>query len=142
MKLIGRVLFGGIALVIWLAVWLVGQPPAISMFWQRADAIVSTHETREVYDGLGIVQRTDPIVKLEGGNDRREPLRLIVEDAVGDRDAVISQWPLGLTVSVRISPAGNIAYPTGQWPFMMIPAIALTIVLAVVAFIVFKPFLR
>lgn len=139
MKLIGRLLLGGIALIIWLAVWLVGEPPAISIFWQKADAIVATHETREVYDGLGIVRRTDPIVEVEGGNGRRGPLRLIVEDAVGDRDAAISRWPVGLTVPVRISPGGNIAYPSGWRPFMLIPAIALTIIFAVLAFVVFKP---
>lgn len=140
MKLLRRVLFGGIALIIWLAVWLVGEPPAISIFWQKADAIIASHETREVYDGLGIVQRTDPIIEVEGRNGRRGPLRLIVEDAVADRDAAISRWPVGLTVPVRVSPAGNIAYPSGQSPFMLIPALALTIVLAVLAFIVFKPF--
>ena len=73
MQLIGRVLFGGIALIIWLAVWLIGQPPAISMYWERADAIVATHETREVYDGLGIVQRTDPIIEVMGGANQRRP---------------------------------------------------------------------
>jgi len=139
-QLIGRVLFGGIALIIWLAVWLIGQPPAISMFWERADAIVATHETREVYDGLGIVQRTDPIIEVMGGANQRRPIRLIVEDAVGDRDAAIAQWPVGLTVSVRVSPGGDVAYPSFRRPFMIIPAVALTIILVVLAFIVFRPF--
>ena len=140
MQLIGRVLLGSIALIIWLAVWLVGEPPAISIFWQKADAIVASHETREVYDGLGIVQRTDPIVEVNGGSNQRRPMRLIVENAVGDRDAAIAQWPVGLTVPVRISPGGNIAYPSDWRPFMLMPAIALTILFTALAFVVFRPF--
>lgn len=140
MKLMGQLLFGVIALIILLAVWLIGQPPAISIFWQKADVVVATHETREVYDGLGIVQRTDPIVEIQDGANQHRPLRLIVEDAVGERDAAIAQWPVGLTVSVRMSPGGDIAYPSDRRPFMMIPAIALTILFIVLAYIVFRPF--
>lgn len=140
MKLFGRVFFGAVALIVFLAVWLFGEPPAISIFWERADVVVSRHETREVYDGLGIVRRTDPIVEVEGGSRRRPPIRLLVEDAVGDRDAAIDRWPVGLTISARISPGGNIAYPAGWRPFLLIPAVALTILFAVLAFIMFRPF--
>jgi hypothetical protein len=142
MKLIVKLFFGIVALIVWLSVWLFGEPPAISLFWDRADVIVTNHETREVNDGWGIVQRTDPIVEVADGSHVRGPIRLLVREAVGDRDASIDRWPVGLTVPARISPGGDIAYPSNWRPFMLVPALALTILFAFLAYAAFRPFLE
>ena len=137
MNLVVRVGIGLIAAIVWIAVWTAGTPPAISVFWERADVTILGHETREVHDGWGVVRRTDPIVEKGPG---RKPVRLLTSDAAGDREAVIARWPVGLTVSARISPGGGVAYPPDRRPVLLIPAVTLTVLLCVVAFIVFRPF--
>lgn len=138
--MIARIGIGAVALIIWLAVWLVGSPPAISIFWDRAEVTVVRHETREVHDGWSIVQRTDPIVEVASGSRKRGLIRLLVREAVGERDQAIGQWPVGLTAAARISPGGSIAYPASWRSPMLIPAVALTAFFALLAFIMFRPF--
>jgi len=140
MNLLGKIFFGAILVIVLLAIWLFGSPPAISMFWERADVTVMRHDTREVYDGWGNVVRTDPIVEIDNGRVIRTPIRLLVKNAVDGRDAVVDAWPVGATVSARLAPGGNVAYPATWRPFLLIPAIAFTIVAAFIGFLFFRPF--
>lgn len=140
MSMIGRVFFGAILVIVLLAIWLVGSPPAISIFWERADVTIMRHDTREVHDGWGNVVRTDPIVEIASGRVIRTPIRLLVENAVDGRDAVVDAWPVGATVSARLAPRGNTAYPAAWRPFLLFPAIAFTLFAAFIGFFSFRPF--
>lgn len=141
MRLFVRFIAGIVALIVVLALWLIGSPPAISTFWERADVTVMRHETRTVHDGWGVVDRTDPIAEVASGNRSRDPVRLLVEEAAGDRGATVSRWPVGLTTKVRLSPDGRVAYPTDRWPFMLIPASLATALLAGLGYVALRPVL-
>ncbi|MCI5078573.1 hypothetical protein [Oricola sp.] len=140
MRLVSTLFMGAIALIVLLGLWLTGSPPAISIFWDRAEATVMRHDTRQVDDGWGNDQRTDPIVEVVSGSRVRTPIRLLVRDATEERDTLVSRWPVGLTTAVRIAPDGRIAYPSDWRPFMLVPATVATVVLALIGYVLLRPF--
>ena len=105
----GRVLFGIVApILVLFIVWVFGNPPATSMFWQTETGVVSGHQTRLVTTGYGDVSKTVPQLSIPG----RDALLDLNLNNFDGAEAVIAEWPIGRSVAVKLSPSGYTAYPT------------------------------
>jgi hypothetical protein len=130
------VLAGAIVpLIVLLALFLAGEPPAIIALWERGEVRVEAHETVQRDTGYGIVAF---IENRAIGPDGETRLLRIAGDPLGQGAARL--FPVGSTVAARLSPGGNIAWPEGETGlFSHVAWLAAPLVLLIVLKIVFGP---
>ena len=101
-----RILFGLIApTIVTMVVWFIGSPPALSLFWDTADATIVGHETYEAETGYGMHMFNAPLVKIE---NRAKTLRINLP-GVSEMDDVKADWPIDKQVRVKINPPFSMA---------------------------------
>lgn len=130
------VLAGAIVpLIVLLALFLAGKPPAIIALWERGEVRVEAHETVQRDTGYGIVAF---IETRAIGPDGETRLLSIAGDRLGHGAARL--FPVGSTVAARLSPGGNIAWLEGETGlFSHVAWLAAPLVLLIVLKIVFGP---
>lgn len=99
-----RIIFGIIApIIITAIVWFLGNPPALSLLWDTADASVVGHETYEAETGFGAYPFHVPRVRIE---NRDQTVRLNLPGAP-EMASVQADWPIGETLRVKINGNGS-----------------------------------
>lgn len=102
-----RIVFGLFApFIITVVVWFIGSPPALSLLWDTADAVVVGHETYEAETGYGLFPFNVPLVKVASSG---QTLRMNLPD-VPAMDELKIAWPLGKLVSVKLNPLSTAAF--------------------------------
>ncbi len=129
MRVFGSLFFGIVSTFLLFALWTAGEPPAVSFFWKTENLTIIGHETEDWDSGWGVVDRTLPIVERSSAEAKHPTAMLHVEDQITDQNAIIENWPIGLTVNTRLHPSERFAYPASTWPFMTVPAFGFTTIL-------------
>jgi hypothetical protein len=80
-----------------------GQPSAMSLFWETTTGEVAGHVTYEAETGFGVASFNVPLVKLQ---DVRNPIKMNLKSAPS-LETVKQDWPLGMAVRVKVSPTGQ-----------------------------------
>lgn len=130
-------LIAGVAvpLIILLALMLAGEPPAIIAAWERGEVEVTAHESVTRDTGYGLVERIEVRAVDPDGETR---LLRIADDPSGAGAARL--FPVGSTLTARLSPGGNLAWPNGETGLFTFAAFtAAPLILFVVLGINFRP---
>lgn len=130
------VLAGAIVpLIVLLALFLAGEPPAIIALWERGEVRVTAHETVLRDTGYGIVEFVETRAIGPDGEPR---LLRIADDPAGEGAARL--FPVGSTAAARLSPGGHIAWPDGETGLFTFAAFtAAPLVLFIALGIVLRP---
>ncbi|MEL7228423.1 MAG: hypothetical protein AAGK38_00745 [Pseudomonadota bacterium] len=120
-----RLLFGAFFALFAAAFWTLGQPPAASLFYERAQGVVVSHERTTNFDGWFNAHYVTPLVRVEG---KTKPYRLLVEGRRDKPNTVVERFPVGTKMSMRLGQGKRNAYPAGTLPLLTAPAMAFSLV--------------
>lgn len=124
-----------VPLVILLALFLAGEPPAIIAAWERGEIRVIGFDEIEVDTGYGVTERY--VVRGLDPDDEMRELR-IADDPLGY--GAVNLFQAGTVHMARLSPGGNLAYPDGETGIFTFAAFtAAPLILFVVLGIIFRP---
>ncbi|MEM9733293.1 MAG: hypothetical protein AAF903_07385 [Pseudomonadota bacterium] len=120
-----RFLFGAFFGLFAVVFWTLGQPPAASLFYERAQGVIISHEKNTNFDGWLNADYVTPMVQVEG---KTKPYRLLVEGRRDRPNTVVARFPVGTSVSVRLTQGKRNAYLAGTLPVLAAPATAFSLV--------------
>jgi hypothetical protein len=153
--MIGRYLLGGttfimgavLPLLLVLALWMIGSPPASSVFWTKAEVTLAGYEAMPTRVGGVAADIMLPKVTDAAGQSRT----LILATAIGpEADAFRAAHPVGTRLTVRLAPGGGtgggpsgaIAYLSGPGQAWLISAIIATVLGLLMVFSVLSGLFR